>query len=338
MGKRLRANVLAGALCAPILAPAAARGWDRERALRYLEDRQEAWGRWRPAQKAGAPCVSCHSGVPYLTALRALGAAAQRPGERALTGGVRRRLLAAAPAQALPDAGADAVVNLLTLALGRRAPAPPDEAERRALDELWRRQLPEGPARGAFTWVDSDLQPSDDAGAAYLGAALAARALAAYPGAEAERSAALRDFLRREAPRQPLHHRLAWLASGAESDEALRAPVRRALFAAQSPDGGWTTAALGPWPPRPDAEPESGPSAYATAWAAYSARESGVPCDDPRLARALDWLERRQDRGSGAWRAASMNKRYAGGALQAGFMTDAATGYAAAALLACRPG
>ena len=110
----------------------------------------------------------------------------------------------------------------------------------------------------------------------------------------------------------------------------------RQLWAAQSPDGGWTTAALGPWSKHDDAPPDAGSNAYATAWAAFTARQSGVGCTDTGLQRAMDWLKRHQDPATGAWTAVSMNKVYPAGSMQSKFMTDAASGYATAALIGCQ--
>jgi hypothetical protein len=52
------------------------------------------------------------------------------------------------------------------------------------------------------------------------------------------------------------------------------------------------------------------------------------------MAKALAWLKSHQDPQSGAWTAQSMNHKHEAGTVPAGFMTDAATGYAASALLA----
>ncbi|MCC6539247.1 MAG: squalene--hopene cyclase [Bryobacterales bacterium] len=56
------------------------------------------------------------------------------------------------------------------------------------------------------------------------------------------------------------------------------------------------------------------------------------------MQKALRWLEAKQDRATGAWPAPSMNKVYEKDSIQAGFMTDMASGFAAAALASCAPG
>jgi hypothetical protein len=62
-------------------------------------------------------------------------------------------------------------------------------------------------------------------------------------------------------------------------------------------------------------------------------QKAGVGRTNPKLARALDWLRSHQDQQSGYWAAESMNKTYAPDSMQIRFMRDAATGFAALALL-----
>jgi hypothetical protein len=183
--------------------------------------------------------------------------------------------------------------------------------------------------------VDADLEPMDSPKAVYYGTALAARALAAFPGEAPDRVSEMRTYLERAAPGQPLHNRLAAAAFAGSAGRGLADAVLRKLWKVQSPDGGFSTRALGPWTPRPDAPSDPGSNAYATAWAAFTALEAGTPCTDARMKRALAWLDRNQDPETGAWHAPSMNKTYLPDSIQRGFMTDAATGFAAAALIAC---
>jgi hypothetical protein len=122
--------------------------------------------------------------------------------------------------------------------------------------------------------------------------------------------------------------------------EALPEAARRStideIWRKQESDGGWTIDSLGPWNPHPAAPISKGSSSYATGLIA-SVLEA-VPDamkatpDDPRLARALAWLESHQDLQSGYWAAESMNKSYPPGSMQSQFMRDAATAFAALAL------
>jgi len=58
-----------------------------------------------------------------------------------------------------------------------------------------------------------------------------------------------------------------------------------------------------------------------------------VPRSDPAMVRALDWLRAHQDPALGAWPAESMNKHHKADTMPARFMQDAATGFAALALI-----
>ncbi len=334
-----RARILAGGLLLGIFGAASeSLGWDKAKAFENLEARQRRWAEWRPAQKQGGACMSCHTGVSYMLARRAAGEPAR--GEvLAIVDGVRSRVRHDPATPTLPDPGAEVVLNLLALALHRAdAAAPPGEPERAALAQLWKAQQREGPERGSWSWVDADLEPFDATKSRYLGTAFAALALAQYPGQPPDGLAELQAFLSREASAQPLHNRLAWAAFAPPADRGMREAVLAELWKAQSADGGWTSVSLGPWTAQPEAPPDTGSNAYATAWAAYAARQAGTACADPRLQRALAWLEKKQDAKTGAWWSPSMNKVYPSGSIQEGFMSDAASGYAAAVLVACQVG
>lgn len=313
-------------LLAPVWSFAA---WDREQAVRFLEHRQAEWAAWKPAQNKAGSCMSCHTGVPYLLARKAMGASVD--GEPLVRATVQRML---AKPQAIPmgfDEGAEAVLNVWTLSLSNGSA----EARTKALRRLWDLQILTGPEKGSWSWVMAGLEPWDSPTANYFGAALAQQALREYAGVPKARIALLRGYLKSHAKGQPLHNRLAWVAFGDSSGAAERAAVLRELWDMQEADGGFRTEAMGPWMERKDAPADRGSNAYATAWAAYTALEAGVGCTDARLRRALGWLERRQDRSTGAWQAVSMNRVHEPGSIVAGFMTDAATGFAVAALSRC---
>ena len=83
----------------------------------------------------------------------------------------------------------------------------------------------------------------------------------------------------------------------------------------------------------PDAPPASGSNAYATAFTTFALLRGGTAASEPRLAKALTWLASHQDPTTGAWPAISMNKRYPEGSMESRFMQDAATAFAALALI-----
>jgi squalene-hopene/tetraprenyl-beta-curcumene cyclase len=238
----------------------------------------------------------------------------------------------------LDEPGAEAVLSLFTLATQRRdRNEPVTEPEKIALKNLLAIQQKDGGQNdgGGWTWFKNRLHPVESEEGAYFGSTLAAWALAAYPAsATAQAMPALQAYLERESPRQPLHHRLAWVtfAPGIKQKDA----TLRELWTTQQSDGGFTSASLGPWSKQEKAAPDTGSNPYATAWAAFTAREAGVSCSAPGLKRALDWLERNQDPTTGAWPTQSMNKVHEKGSTQSKFMTDATTGFAAAALIGCK--
>ncbi|BDC49061.1 hypothetical protein F183_A13770 [Bryobacterales bacterium F-183] len=312
-----------------MLVPASAvYGWDRAQALRFLEQRQAEWTAWKPAQNKAGSCLSCHTGVPYLLARKAMGAAVD--GEPLVRATVQR--MEAKPAMAMGfDAGAEAVLNVWALSLRKDRGG---EAGKAALRRLWELQIADGAEKGSWTWVLAGLEPWDSPTANYFGAALAQQALRGYANLPGDRVAALRGYLKAKAKDQPLHNRLAWVALG-DWPGAERVRVLQELWGVQEADGGFRTEALGPWMERKDAPADRGSNAYATAWVAYAALEAGVGCKDARMQRVLGWLERNQDAGTGAWKAVSMNRVHEPGSITAGFMTDAATGFAVAALSRC---
>jgi hypothetical protein len=176
-----------------------------------------------------------------------------------------------------------------------------------------------------------------------MGASLAALAVAIAPGdyrAQPEIRGnldALENYLRDSANGQPLHHRLISLWASAKLKgllpEAAAQQILMEAWQGQEVDGGWTLKSLGPWKDHPQAPPQPGSNAYATALVALSVQEYGISREDLRVVKALDWVKAHQDSHDGAWAAASFNKQYEAGSMQIEFMRDAATGFAVLALL-----
>jgi squalene-hopene/tetraprenyl-beta-curcumene cyclase len=224
--------------------------------------------------------------------------------------------------------------------------SPEKPAAPQAWDRLWSMQFHEGAAKGSWPWFDFDTDPYETADSGFFGASLAALAISATPSEYQakpeikERIAELTAYLRIAAPAQPLHNRLLLLWAAAGLPVAVR-DARRSIIdetlKKQQPDGSWTIAALGPWKDRPAAPPAGRASAYATAVAAFALQQAGVPHSDPKLKKALDWLRSKQDPQLGCWAADSMNKRREPGSMPEGFMRDAATAFAALALIGPAP-
>ena len=213
----------------------------------------------------------------------------------------------------------------------------------RAFDRMWSLQVRDGTAKGSWAWFSLDLDPWEVAESRFYGATLAAMAVGSSPAAYRKRASVksqtsdLIAYLQKEQPSQPLHNRLMLLWASTKLRGVLSGAARESIvndaFARQQPGGAWTIESLGPFKKHDAAPPSVGPSSYATALAAFTLRQSGVRPSDPRLTRALAWLRGRQDRAAGDWPEESMNKRYPPGSMQVKFMRDAATAFAALALL-----
>lgn len=102
-----------------------------------------------------------------------------------------------------------------------------------------------------------------------------------------------------------MHNRLMALWASAKLPETLSRPLRHEiideLWLSQQADGEWTTMSLGPWAKHDTAPLPKGSDSYATALVAFILQQAGVPVDDKRLHKALDWMRAHQDRQSGSW-------------------------------------
>jgi squalene-hopene/tetraprenyl-beta-curcumene cyclase len=316
-------------LAALLALPALAADWNPRAAADYLDARQKEWLAWPVSNLAdGKKCVSCHTGLTYLLARpalrRALNETAPTEYETALLDTLRSRVSKRASSDLYPKAkephqSEQAAVESIFAAWFVASPE--------ALDRMWALQTP----KGAWAWADFDLDPWETPESAYFGATLASFAVKSGPPEHRARpeAARLKQYLEAGFAAQPIHNRLMAVWAGAAPEGARKATVDE-LWRKQSADGSWTLDALGPWSKHEKAPAAAGASAYATAFTAAALRAAGV--SDPRLTRALDWLKSHQDP-KGYWDAASMNKPYPADSMMSAFMRDAATAYAALALL-----
>lgn len=298
--------------------------WSPRLAANYLDGREKDWFAWKTAQTAGGPCVSCHTGVTYLLVRpelrRKLGESQPTSYETGLLNTLHSTGFGPGFAKE-PMASQAAGVQTIHAALFLGD-----------LDSLWSRQITEGKDKGAWKWFHLDLDPWEMPDSTYYGATLAALALrnasADQRAAHEKEVAMLTDYLKREYASQPLHNRLMLLWAGPKM-----VPDRKALLSdiwkLQQPDGGWAIGSLGPWKRAPRS---SGSDAYATGFVAHVLLKDHQPIDK-RVQRALEWLKSHQDREQGFWAATSMNREYPPDSMMAKFMQDAATGFAALALL-----
>ena len=345
------------ALLVLVAVPAVCADWNAALTAQYMDSRQKEWLAWPQAMHSGVACVSCHTGLPYLVSrpklreslgeesgptlyerllVDSMRATVTRTDANDLFGGLKGLILDQVY-------GAQVVLGALVIAMddGPRGKLSP-EGER-AFDRMWAIQLKTGADKGAWLWSDFDLDPWETKDSAFYGAALAALATGAAPAdyqsrpAIRENVASMIEYLRSGQKSQPLHNRLFLLWASSKLRDLLpdstKQEILSDLWRQQQADGGWTIQSFGPWKTREAAPVSNGSNAYATALAAFAVEQAGVRSPQPNLSRALTWLRTHQTE-QGYWRADSMNHKHQAGTVPEKFMSDAATGYATAALLA----
>ncbi len=320
------------------LIPVFCADWSPQLAAGYLDQRQKEWFAWTPALASGAPCVSCHTGLPYLLARPALRKMLGTTGPTEYETGLLDSLKRQRTIKSTQAAGVEAVLAALMVTTAD----PSSAAARQALDHMWALQIRGGKDAGAFDWFSLELDPWEMPDSRFFGASLAAMAVSSAPADyrnQAEVRAhvhSLAGYLKDARRDQPLHNRMMLLWASSRMPDLLTRTERRELldeiWRRQQADGAWSLDGLGPWNPHAAAATASGGNAYATALATFMLKQSGVERKDRRMARAIEWLKVHQDPESGAWGAESMNKRYEAGSMQSQFMRDAATSFAVLAL------
>lgn len=320
--------------------PAFSGDWNPKLAADYMDARQKAWFAWPRANSSGAACMSCHTGMTYMLVRpelrRVLGEKQRTEWEEGYSRTLRARADKQAPANpaALDGYGTDSVLGAFVLA-AEDGGALTAEA-RKAFDRMWAAQMPDG----GWRWYSLNDDPWEMPESRFFGAALAAVAVGNAPAEYrtrpdvVEHASNLARFLSRDEG-QPFHNRLAalWASSNFPDLRARRKAIIDQARMTQQKDGGWTIASLGPWRAHPEAAVSEGSNAYATAFTAFALEKGGVTASDPMLKSALDWLRSHQDSKGGYWDAPSMNHKYEAGSMMEFFMRDAATGFAALALL-----
>jgi len=213
---------------------------------------------------------------------------------------------------------------------------------RRALDNMWALQMKTGEQTGAWTWLQFHNEPWEGDSSAFHGATLAALAVHSAPGGYAAnpenqaRVTALHDYLRKNNEQQPLLSRamLLWASNAAPSllTKEARQAIVDALLRAQQDDGGWSTASLGAWKRNDGSALDTRTDGYATGLVTFVLESAADPRATPQVKRGLAWLVAHQDRATGTWFAASLNKQRDPASDAGKFMSDAATSYAVLAL------
>jgi squalene-hopene/tetraprenyl-beta-curcumene cyclase len=340
-------------------------------AATYLDEREMSWIVWpAAAREQNTFCISCHTVLPYALARPALRRvlAEQQPTEyeRKIINNVERRVShwgelgpyyteegygRDKPTQ---SRGTEAVLNALILATADASSGHLSDTTRIAFTEMWERQLSSGDDKGAWPWLQFNMEPWEAADSQYYGAALAAIATGTAP--ENYRSSTdiqvrlrlLRDYLTGNAAKESMMNRVVLLWASAKLsgllDSTQQQSIVQEIFGAQEADGGWELSSH-TWPGdwslrrlrrtylRTDWTRQNMTSdSYATGLIAFVLQAMGISHRDPRVERALVWLMENQNSGDGSWPSVSLSVHRNSSSNVGHFMSDAATAYAVLAL------
>ena len=346
--------------------------WDPKTAAAYLDQRQVTWMGWPgSARDHGTFCVACHTGLPYALSRpalrRALGEQGPSINERRLLENVTKRVLLWNQVEpfykdgptyhdnkSAQSRGTESVLNALILATADAQTGVLSNPTKIAFDNMWALQETAGEERGAWAWLQFELEPWEAEDSQYYGATLAAIAVGTAPenyGLSPEiqnRVAMLRDYLNREYATQSTMNRVALLWASAKLpgllDSERQKRIIKEVTRAQQPDGGWRLSSL-TWQSgwslrsfarirlRADWSRQDGRSdGYATGLITLALQQAGMPPTEPTMKRALAWLENNQSKEEGCWPSYSVNQRRSQDSNVGHFMRDAATAYAVLAL------
>jgi len=361
---------LATACSHPSAAPVSS-SWNPKTAAAYLDHRANWWMEWSGAARDhGTFCISCHTALPYALARPALREALAEQGssiyERKLIEDVAKRVRLwkdigpyysdqGYDGKSAESRGTESVLNALILSNYDSLQGQLSDDTRAAFDNMWALQQTTGDEKGAWLWLQFDLEPWEAKDSAYYGATLAAIAVGTAPGSY--RSSpdiqnnlkSLLEYLQSKRVAQPTINRifLLWASTklpGLLNSEQQKVIVNEVLSRQQA-DGGWRLASItwrwngwnfcslvDMWL-REDGTPLEGKSdGVATGLITLVLQEAGVPGDNVQLRRGLSWLMSNQDTVAGFWPASSLNKRRSPNSATGKFMGDAATAYAVLAL------
>ena len=334
--------------------------WSKQGAATYLDSRQTWWMHWpKAARDQNTFCVSCHTVVPYLLARSSLRSSmaqpALSPNERKIIDNVQKRVTlwdTLEPfyndekfgALKTPQSrGTESVLNALILATYQAQDPTLAPAAAKAFANMWALQQKTGDKKGAWSWLNFEMEPWEAQDSQFYGATLAAIAVATAPNDYRSSPEIqpglqlLREYLQRGYEAQSLNNRVILLWASAKLPGILTPDQQKSLTAKllslQQPDGGWSLSSLvGNWK-RSDSTPLVTKSdGYATATITFALEQIGLSKTDPPLQKSLAWLASSQDKTAGRWPAYSLNKQREMSADGWLFMSDAATAYAVLAL------
>ena len=349
--------------------PKVATSWDQKAAAAYLDQREGWWTEWTGAARDHCTfCVSCHTSVAYALSRPALRDALAEEGpsvnESKLLDNVTKRVrlwkevgpfYSDQGYKAAESRGTEAVLNALILASHDAQSGRLSDDTRGAFANMWALQETTGTKRGAWSWLQFDLEPWEASDSQYYGAALAAVAVGTAP--ENYRSTPeiqnnlklLREYLDREYAPQSTINRVVLLWASTRFPGLLERKQQDSIvnevLSMQQADGGWQLSSLayarrgwglsylfGRWI-REDGTPQKGKSdGYATGLIVLVLPQAGVDRQSAPLKRGVSWLMSNQNAAEGSWSSYSLNKRRNPSSDTGRFMSDAATAYAVLAL------
>jgi squalene-hopene/tetraprenyl-beta-curcumene cyclase len=350
---------------------AVAHPWDPKAAAEYLDRREIIWMEWPGAARDhGTFCVSCHTAMPYALSrplLRtALGEQDLSVNERSLLDNVSKRVRlwnevepfysgkGYDSSKVAESRGTEAVLNALILANYDAEKGSLSDTTRKAFDNMWALQTTEGDGKGAWHWLQFNMEPWEAKDSQYYGAALAAITVGTAPeqyGSTPDiqpKIGALRDYLNRQFATQSTINRAALLWASAKLPGLIDLERRQSIITEitnqQQSDGGWRLSLLS-WPKglnlhslarmqlRADwTRQQTQSDGYATGLIVYALQQAGIPAEDASLKRGLSWLARHQSSEEGSWPSTSLTERRDPSSNVGHFMKDAATAYAVLAL------
>jgi len=332
--------------------------WDAKAAASYLDARQAWWRSWpNAARDHDTVCVSCHSALPYALARPALHSRLNESGpsanESQLLADVVKRVRAwkdmepwyPDQTRGLPKTaesrGTESVINAIVLSRRDAAAGALSADGRQALANMWAQQMRTGDLSGGWAWLSFKLEPWEGSKSAYFGASLAAVAVGSAPSgyasiSEIEKNVGLlREYLRKNAADQHTLNKLMLLWASTKLTGVLTTAERDVLaaevFSKQQPDGGWSTASLGPWQRVDGSSLDTKTDGYATGLATFALQQAGLSAD-PRVQKGVRWLVDHQEKTTGRWLATSLNKDRDPETEPSKFMNDVATAYSVLAL------
>lgn len=345
---------------------AAATGWDKQAAARYMDGREVWWQGWDHANRDhGTKCVSCHTQAPYALArpeLRgALGETGPSSSEKTMLADVEKRVNAwdtmlpfysdekYGEGKEIESRNAESVLNAVILASYDAGNPQLSDRTKLAFDHAWALQSHSGPDAGAWVWQNFAYTPWESKESQYHWAALMAMAVGRAPGNYrgdpriASNLDQLRGYLRSHFDAQPLVNKIVTLWATASMPDLLTRAQEMALVAEinrlQRADGGWSLTDLGTWERRDKTPLETRSDGYATGLIVLALEQrggEGLSTSHGSTAaivkRGANWLLTHQDKETGSWPAWSLNKNRDPKSDAGLFMTDAATGYAVMAL------